>query len=244
MSCRCKITDLKLEKQEKHIFLRKLIREYLENMSNNVVNSIDFDYQNILQKDILYLKEFEFKKFSDKEGKKMWKFTFKSNSDNYFINFYIVNRRNEWLAKSFIYWKKQSIHQTPNSGKDAEQVYGPYEGYEDFKKHINRILTNSPLVSTKNYHDDWQLNMDEQAMVLLKRLKSFGKELEEMKNHVNFKDLAKVYHEIKNFKTDKEFMDFADKKAPEEGAKQIFILELQKMDKLGFYLDMAKMYHN
>lgn len=221
--------------------LRKLIREQIENLiDSDLIIDANFHFQ--LERDLFYLKDFNFKEFKEKDGKNIWKYSFLSNSKEYQINFYVIEFDGKWMCKMYIYWINKTDDYAPNAGKDAEQQYGTFSSYKEMVEQCNLKLKNNLLVSPKNYHDNWELNMDMEAVILLKKLQKLGTKLEQVNHNSEFNDLINIYHQIKNFKSDKEFLDFSQKEAPKEEDKQTFILDLQKMNKHGFYQDMKKMH--
>ena len=212
-------------------FLRKIIKEQLEEISYELY----FDCQLIakkIKKELLYVKELKFKTFKEINGDKIWFFT--GNIVSYKIKFYIINdSKNLWKAKILVYWKKASPGLTSAEGKDTEKNFGPFRNVEELILTLNRQLHNNPLLGTHIYHDDWNQNMDDQAVDLLKKLKEIGEKIENSK-HNNFEYLRNVHKDIKHL-SDSDLDSYVKKIAKEEGDKQVFILHLQKMHKLDFY---------
>lgn len=217
-------------------FIKQIIKEEIGNIvldskkeSEELKNKID------------YLKNFPLLDFINKDGKRIWFYGRKI--DSYKLKFYVINQHNQWSAKLVVIWKKETKFTTANAGKDAEKKFGQFNTIEELAKDINLKLNNNPLFSPTIYHDDWELNMDKEAIVLLKRLKEIGEQMSSIKDK-HFTDIKKIYNDIKNFNDDKEFLKYCQEIAPEEGEKQVLIYHLQKMHNIGFYNGMNVMRHN
>ena len=209
--------------------IRKIIREALEQVVNQETSG-----EKIAQ-DIAYLKSFSLNKKENKGNSVIWIFDHKQK--DYILRFYIQNNKSEdtWSAKVFIYWKEPSRDFTNAKGKDYEHSFGPYSSYEEMVDELNRKLKNNPLISTDSYMDDDNTQFNKDLIELLKILMEYGQKLEAVKD-VHFKDLKKIYNEVKNIKTMDELKDYIDNKAPDEEDKQTLLLILQKMYQLDFYL--------
>ena len=227
-----------------HSILNQIFQEStqqpLEN--NSIQHILNKEFNSIIKKDLEYLiKDFKFKQFIKQGTKNIWYFVFISNSKEYKIKFYTVENKGKWFAKVFIYWKSESKENKNGAGKDAELKCQTCNSYKEFIKQCNVTFKNHPLISAKNYNDNWENNMDLEALPLLKQLQKIGDKLSFVNINKNFDDIILIYNEIKELKKDDELIKYFQKIAPQEQDKQNQILMLQKMFKHGFYKDMKKM---
>lgn len=213
--------------------LRKIIREALEQMVDNSEVVKKFD------QDILYLKDFSLNKKEIKDGFTMW--IFEHRSKDYRIRFYIQknNSQEKWFCKVFIYWKTPTKEFTNAKGKDFDHTFGPYDSYEDMIEELNRKLKNNPLISKENYMDDDNTQFNKDVIEMLKQMMQNSDKLNIVKDE-HFKDIKKIYDEVKNIKTIEGVQKYIDKKAPDEEDKQGLLLILQKIYQLSFYIDKEK----
>ena len=216
-------------------FLKSIISEEAQNL---VVNNRQVVHD--LKNKVPYLKELPFVRFYSKNGKKIW--LFGNSIDDYKIKIYVINQAEDWKAKLIVNWKKETKNSTADEGKDVEKVFGPLGSLEELIVDLDRKLTNNLLLIPHIYHDDWELNLDKEAVILLKKLQNSGEEISIMK-HKHFDDLVKMYNDTKGL-SDEELIKYSQKVAPDEGDKQMLILNLQKMDKLSFYKGLKTMFHH
>lgn len=210
--------------------IRKLIIETLETVVNKEQVEKKFD------QDIIYLKGFKLSKKENKGNSEIWIFQHKQK--DYILRFYIQHNKKDdnWVAKVFIYWKEASKNFTNAKGKDYEHTFGPFSSYEEMIEELNRKLKNNPLISTDSYMDDDNTQFDKDVVVLLKKILTQGKKISLVKDS-HFKELKKIYNDVKDIKTMDELNNYITKKAPDEEDKQTLLLTLQRMYQLDFYIN-------
>lgn len=186
-----------------------------------------------------FLKKFHYDGFRENKGMNLWTFTLKF--PDYTFRIIFGEKNDKWKAKIFVYWKAVTSTPTLGAGKDFEHIIGPYNNILELIKSIGKKLENNPIMGEHLYNDDSKLNMDAEAMPLLKKLKKYGKKLESI-NDVHFNDLKRIYKHIKNLPEDK-LLDYCRIKNQDEADKQGFLLDLQKVNKIDFYLAMGNMGH-
>lgn len=186
-----------------------------------------------------FLKKFHFDGFKEKKGMNLWPFTLKF--PDYTFRIIFGEKNDKWKAKIFVYWKSKTDVPTLGAGKDFEYIIGPYSNVIELIKSIEKKLENNPIMGEHLYNDDSELNMDMESMSLLKKLKEYGPKLDLIKD-VYFDDLKKIYKHIKNLPENK-LLDYCRIKNKREADKQDFLLDLQKVNKIDFYLAMGDMGH-
>ena len=186
-----------------------------------------------------FLKKFHYDGFKDNKGMNLWTFTLKF--PDYTFRIVFGEKNDKWKAKIFVYWKAKTSDMTLGAGKDFEYIIGPYHNILELIKFIGRKLENNPIMGEHLYNDDSELNMDTEAMPLLRKLKEYGPKLALVKND-HFDDLKKIHKHIKNLPEDK-LLDYCRIKNKKEADKQDFLLDLQKINKIDFYLAMSHMGH-
>ena len=216
--------------------LKKIIREEINSLVSNTKETAKK-----LRQEVVYLKELPFKSFTEKNGKEIWFFA--NNIVSYKIKFYVVKDSSEqWTAKLLVFWIKETRMPTSDAGKEIEKDFGPFESIDDLIIELNRKLENNLFLATDMYKDDCKENMNNEIILLLKRLKTLEKEIGEIK-HGYFDELRMIHKDIKNLSDDK-LREYSNEQAEEEVDKQFLILTLEKMNRLGYYADMAKMMHH
>ena len=169
----------------------------------------------------------------------LWTFTLKF--PDYTFRIIFGEKNDKWKAKIFVYWKVVTSTPTLGAGKDFEYIIGPFDNVFGLIKSISKKLENNPIMGEHLYDDDSKLNMDKEALHLLRKLKEHGQKLNSIKD-VHFDDLKKIYKHIKNLPEDK-ILDYCRIKNQKEAEKQDFLLDLQKVNKIDFYLAMGNMGH-
>jgi len=213
--------------------LRKIIKETIEQMVDKSEVAEKFD------QDIIYLKGFSLNKKEIKGDFTIWIFEHKSK--DYRIRFYIQknNSQKKWFCKIFIYWKTPSKEFTNAKGKDFDHTFGPYDSYEDMILELNRKLKNNPLISKENFIDDDNTQFNKDVVEMLKQMMDNSEKLNTVKD-VHFKDIKKIYNDVKNINSLEELQNYINKKAPNEEDKQSLLLTLQKIYQLNFYINKEK----
>lgn len=194
---------------------------------------------NLLKKTAPFLKDFLFNRFVEKNGMNLWVFTHKF--PDYTFRIIFGEKNNQWRVKIFVYWKNKTHEPTLGAGKDFEFQIGPFSNVLDAIKEVDKKLQNNPIMGHHLYHDDFELNMDKEALPLLQMLKSSSEKLSSI-GDVYFDDLKKIYNAIKNVPEDK-LLNYCTINNPKEADKQDFLLDLQKIHKLDFYHTMKGMGH-
>jgi len=199
--------------------LRKIIRESIESLVNQDVNSLD----------IPELNSFKFvDKKKDSKDNDVWKYSLKE--ENYTINFFIAkNKSNKWFYKVFVYWKALSKSLTSGRGKEFELKFGPFETFEELKKSIKEAVDHNVLFAFQNYHDNNKTQLDDEVFRVIEKLKNHKEDIENNTGSY-FKDLKKLLPIF--LKSKEEIKKFLDDEYPDEEDKQFLLLTLQKMDKV------------
>lgn len=214
--------------------IRKFIKEEIEKVLDKQ------GLENKFNQDIVYLKGFSLNNKKDNVGNTIWIFGHKEK--DYTLRFYIQNNKNDdsWNTKIFIYWKEPSKNFTNARGKDFEHTFGPFSSYDEMVTELNRKLANNPLISSKNYSDNDNVQFNKDIIEMMKALLEYDKQLELVRDSY-FNDLKKTYNKVKSIKTIVELQDYIDKKYPDDYDKQELLLILQKIYKLDFYLKKEKL---
>lgn len=202
--------------------IRKIIREYLENIINEKTEDLDMSG----------LEEFKFvnNKMDDKENS-IWKYSIRE--ENYIVNLFIVKtKNNKWFYKFFVYWGALSKRLTNGKGKDFELKLGPFESFDDLKKSLYNSAKHNILYAFQNYHDNNKTQLNDEVFKLLNDLKKH-KENIEISDNKYFKDLKDLLPEL--LKSKEEVIRFLEKEYPDEQDKQLLILILQKMYKVNLH---------
>jgi len=186
-----------------------------------------------------FLEGFIFNRFLEKNGMNLWIFTHKF--PDYTFRVIFAEKNDTWRVKIFVYWKEKTNNLTLGAGKDFEYQAGPYNNISDAITDVQKKLNNNPIMGKHLYDDDFELNMDREAIHLMKQLKQYGQQLFSIKDPY-FDDLKKIYNNIKNLPEDK-FVDFCNIKNKKEADKQDFLLDLQKLHKVDYYMAMKNMGH-
>lgn len=214
--------------------LRKIIRESIATAAN--MSGLKHSFVD----DIHYLKDFYLLKKENKGDSTIWVYEHKEK--DYTIRTYIQNdkSKNAWSGKIFIYWKSESKDYTNAKGKDFDMSFGPYNSYEELVNELNRKLKNHPNISSENYMDNDNTQFNKDLVAMTKHMVTQGEKIDAVKD-IHFKDLKKIYKEVKDIKTDKELTEFYNDKAPDEEDKQTLLLTMQKIYQLDFYLNKEKL---
>lgn len=209
--------------------IRKIIKEELEKVLNKKESEVKFD------QDIVYLNGFILTKKENKSDVTIWVFEHKTK--DYTIRFYLkkTNSSDSWLAKIFIYWKTASRDFTNAKGKDYEHTFGPFSSYDEMILELNKKLENNPLISKNNYLDDNRTQFDNDILEMLKLLKKKRDKLFSIKDK-HFNDLKIIYNETRKINTIDGLVKYIDEKAHDEDDKQYFLLTLQKIFQINFYM--------
>lgn len=193
----------------------------------------------IIKKFSSFLKDFSYYGFYEKSEKNHWKFICKF--PEYIFKILFVENNDEWCAKLFVYWKKETKDMTSGAGKDFEYKIGPHKNFSNLIIDIRRKIENNPLIGSKLYDDNSKINMDREAIPLLLKLKKEKEKLFSV-NHEYFNDLKNIYNKIKNIPEEK-LLNYCRIHNVEEADKQDFLLDLQKLNKIDYYIEMKKMGH-
>lgn len=214
--------------------IRKIIREEIEKLLSKSATEAQFD------KDIKYLDGFKLLKKDIKNNTLLW--VFEHVTKNYRVRFYIEknNQKRKWKAKVFVYWKSETSDFTNAKGKDYEYSYGPYGDYKEMTDDLNRKLQNNPVLSLNNFTDDNRVQFDKDAFQMIKSLKDNSKLISAVKDSY-FNDLKKLLKQIEPIESDEELIKFVKDKAFDFTEKQTFLLTLQKLHKLEFFISKEKL---
>ena len=193
----------------------------------------------IIKKFSPFLKDFSYTEFSEKNGMNKWGFSHKF--PDYIFRIIIAEKNDKWYIKIFVYWKNQSKEITMGAGKDFDYQLGPFNNFSDLVIDVERKIQNNPIMGHKLYDDDFELNMDKEAIPLLIKLKKSEDKLFSIDNSF-FDDLKKTFKEIKNIPDDK-LLNYCKIHKEAEADKQDFLLDLQKLHKLDYYIEMKKLGH-
>ena len=205
---------------------------------NSIQNKAD-NIGNLIKTSIPFLKDFVYNGFQDKNDLNIWFFVKKF--PDYKFNVFFAEKNEKWKAKLIVHWKKHTNHHTSGAGKDFHIEIGPHKNFENIITDIERKFTNNPIMGSNVYEDDYLLNMDTEAVPLMKKLKNIGQELFKIKDPY-FDDLKQIYIDIEKMSEDR-FLAYCRTKHKTDMQKQDFLLDLQKMDKLNFYHDMLNLRH-
>jgi hypothetical protein len=210
------------------------------------VNSVDNFTQEkaktiakIIKRFSSFLKDFSYTGFHEKSGMNHWHFSHKFPQYTFKIIF--AEKGGKWMVKIFVYWKKATKDMTAGAGKDFDYKIGPNDSFSDLIVDIKRKIENNPIMGHKLYEDDFEFNMDLEAIPLITKLKQHKDKLFSIKNPF-FNDLKGIYNKIKHIPEDK-LLDYCRIHNNSEADKQDFLLDLQKVDKLDYYSEMKKLGH-
>lgn len=209
---------------------------------NKVDNFIDTQAKKIatiIKQYSPFLKDLLYVGFSENHGMKQWGFSHKF--PDYIFKIIFAEKNNKWSAKIFVYWKTPTKEITSGAGKDFDYKLGPFNSFSDLVIDIERKVKNNPIMGHQIYDDDFELNMDKEALPLLILLKKSRAKLFSVDNSF-FDDLKKTYRKIKNIPDDK-LLDYCRIHNDSEADKQDFLLDLQKVHKLDYYTEMKKIGH-
>lgn len=209
---------------------------------NNNTSNIDSQSKRVgklIKRFSPFLKDFKFDGFRENKGMNLWTFTLKF--PNYTFRIIFGEKDNNWKAKIFTYWKKPSKTPTSGAGKDFDYTIGPNSNILELIQSVRKKIENNPIIGKAIYGDDADLNIDNESLVYLRKLKKIGPKLELFKSDYYY-DLKKIYKQIKNLPDDK-LLDYCRIKNQKTADKQDFLLDIQKVNKIDFYLDMANMGH-
>lgn len=193
----------------------------------------------IIKKYSSFLKDFSYTGFFEKKGTNYWHFSLKY--PDYTFKIIFAEKDEKWKAKIFVYWKKSTKELTSGAGKDFDYTIGPHKFFSNLIIDMKRKIENNPIMGYQLYDDDFEFNMDKEAFPLMIFLKKSKDKLFSIEN-VFFDDLKKIYKKIKNIPNDK-LLDFCRIHNKTEADKQDFLLDLQKLNKLEYYLEMKKIGH-
>ena len=193
----------------------------------------------IIKKYSSFLKDFSYDGFYEKQGTNYWRFSYKF--PEYIFKITFAEKDEKWKAKVFVYWKKMTKDMTSGAGKDFEFKFGPYNQFSDLVVDIKRKIENNPVMGHQLFDDDFQFNMDKEAIPLMKALKKSKDKLFSVENEF-FDDLKKIYNIIKNIPENK-WLSYCKMYNKTDADKQDFLLDLQKLNKLDYYIEMKKLGH-
>jgi hypothetical protein len=210
------------------------------------VNSVDSFAQKkaktiakIIKRFSSFLKDFVYTGFHEKKGMNHWHFV--REFPDYTFKIFFAEKNDKWMAKIFVYWKKSTKDMTAGAGKDFEYKMGPHKNFSDLIVDIKRKTENNPIMGQKLYDDDYEFNMDKEALPLIIKLKKHKDKLFSIDNDF-FNDLKDIYSKIKNIPEDK-LLDYCRIHNAKEADKQDFLLDLQKVHKIDYYAEMKKLGH-
>ena len=208
----------------------------IDNITDNQAKKI----ANIIKRTSPILKDFAYDGFSEKNEMIQWGFShkFQTKSPNYTFKIIFAEKDGKWSAKIFVYWRKQTKDVTVGAGKDFDYTLGPYDFFSELLKNIDLKVKNNPILNHQVYDDDFEFNMDKEAVPLLIQLKKEKDKLFSVENSF-FNDLKKIYKKIQNIPEDK-FLDYCRIHNKSEDDKSGFIFTLQKLHKLDYYMAMKK----
>ncbi len=224
-----KIRKILINKQIFALFInmlnfKKIIQEEVESFLN----------QQKLQKDILFLKDFNFVSFGNQEdGTKDWLFE-KSWKDNALI-IKISNKGNNWQV-SIDYENRYS----KEIGSDVTWTFvGSYEDFIDF---IDNKLKNNPLINTKLLNNDLSNLEEREVLIGIKRVLKKGTDIDSIKegNIDDLKKLLDLLRSMKQITTKEKLLNILMNSYGSYGA---ILMILNKVDTVDYYLDLQKM-HN
>ncbi len=130
---------------------------------------------------------------------------------------------------------------TMAAGKDFDYRFKYHSSFSELILDMNRKIINNPIMGNQLYHDDFEFNMDKEAIPLILKLKDSKEKLCSIDNDF-FDDLKKIYNIVKNIPNEK-LLDYCRIHNKSEADKQDFILDLQKIHKLDYYIEMKKIGH-
>lgn len=186
-----------------------------------------------------FLNDFEYIGFVEKNKMNQWKFYYKF--PDYIFRIIFAEKNNEWSVKIFVYWKKTTKDMTAGAGKDFDFKIGPVKSFSELIIDVDRKIKNNPVMGHHLYDDDYQLNMDKEAVPLMLKLKKSKDRLFSMRN-VFFSDLKQIYKKIKNVPDDK-LLHYCKIHNKSVSDKQDFLFDLQKLNKIDYYSEMQKLKH-
>lgn len=160
---------------------------------------------------------------------------------DYTFRLFVAEKNSRWKAKAEVFWKKRTKELTNGAGKDFEIEMGPFRSFLLLIGAMERKFKNNPLMGSHLFHDDFLLNMDLEAVELLKKLKQTGSRLSKVTDSY-FDDLKKIYKSLKNM-PESSLLSYAKVKYPREEDKQDLILDLQKLERLDYFTAMLSMNH-
>lgn len=193
----------------------------------------------IIKKFSPFLEDFSYNGFSEKNSVHKWIFTCKF--PQYIFRIFFVEKNGKWCSKIFVYWKKTSKDMTMAAGKDFDYRFKYHSSFSELILDMNRKIINNPIMGNQLYHDDFEFNMDKEAIPLILKLKDSKEKLFSIDNDF-FDDLKKIYNIVKNIPNEK-LLDYCRIHNKSEADKQDFILDLQKIHKLDYYIEMKKIGH-
>ena len=184
-----------------------------------------------------FLEKFVFRGFQEKNGLNIWTYT--SNYISYKFHVFIAEKNEKWKCKMVVYWKEQTPEPTSGAGKDFEFEIGPFNSFEELSSVLEKRMLNNPIMGNHIYNDDYLNKMDLEAVRLMKLLQKSGNKLAGIKDSF-FDDVKKIYQDIKGM-SEKSLISYCRVKFTRETEKQDFILDLQKLEKVDFYVAMHNM---
>ncbi len=207
------------------------LNNFTETKANNIAK--------IIKRFCSFLKDFSYTGFSENNGMIQWGFSHKF--PDYIFKIIFAEKNDNWSAKIFVYWKKETKEITMGVGKDFDYKIGPFNSFSDLIIDVKRKIENNPIMGYQLYDDDYQLNLDKESLPLMILLKNSGKELFSIKDSF-FDDLKKTYKKIKDI-PDEKLLHYCEIHNESEADKQDFLLDLQKIHKLDYYFEMIKLGH-
>jgi hypothetical protein len=192
-----------------------------------------------IKEHIPFLDRFQYKECREKNGMNIWSYSMIVS--DYRVYFFIAEKSGRWKTKMEVYWKEHSKDLTHGAGKDFELEMGPFNSFESMAKNIDFRTKNNPVFGNHIFHDNYQVNLDKEAIPYLKVLQKRGHELEKLDDPY-FDDIKRIYKDVQNLR-EKSLLSYCKMNNQSDVEKQDFILDLQKLEKLDFYTAMFNMNH-
>jgi hypothetical protein len=196
--------------------------------------------QEKIKSDISYLGEFDNCSAVEDENSCCWRYYYQTPHKSYKVLCVVKrDKENHWSLKINVYWLKFSKNVTQGEGKDAEYTILPCKGYKNFVNQANMKLKNNLILGVKMYDDDYSFEMDRQIIrMIIELIKKFP-EMDAL-NFKYYDDLKKIYHDVIH-KSDKEVLDYIQKKYPNVTDKQFILIRFDTLNSVDNFHRMNKM---
>ena len=206
------------------------------------MNNPNKDYNNLLMKDIHYLKDFNLQSQSSVDNYDYWIYYFDTHGNSYKIICAIARNKvsDSWSFESEIYWSEFDKRKTPGTGMEYTIDIDGIIGYEEFVKEVNRKLHNSPLMHSNLYHDDYNFMMTKEVVKELISLIVNYPKIEALENSQQYEPLKKFYNDTKDLSVE-ETIDYIQDNYPADGDKQMLIYQMNGLDNLRNFTEIEKM---